>query len=509
MSDTNEDNAGSGDAATNKELAPCNASESGQKRGASKLWCDFEAITAELFQHAPEYSDISDAMDQKNALELELKEANRQNSSLELCLKEQMKMFEERYAEWAKEKNELITEKDGLKSSMAAAKEGEMEEKTKELAALKEKVESMSSAVEKANTESGLTGRERDLYRGQLKEWERYVSQLEDIDLTDVGEKIDRFFYECYNLFHTHFFVDLPMDLLADYLQWEKRVSDLNIPLSFPATNSSNAKGIRVAAALHVLSTHLYTFIFKPCYIPETESDSQTLREILSHQVRTSTGQETHMRALLLFTHPPDQITAAIERTVQATTDSILNRLNLFLPSSSTTTDTFRAKLPVLLHHGVQLWRTMQSSQKMIEVSIDDENFLEWPWSSLDQFGTTIAQPPHPPKFDLLNLFPRFLVPEDSHSVHSGYVLWGDQELAIVADQERTEYLSERRARVVRGFAGAVVGTGLRRERRYSRAGSDEDRRAGSLPSSPTTRRFSFLERDMQRTQVSPIRNAA
>lgn len=223
----------------------------------------------------------------------------------------------------------------------------------------------------------------------------------------------------------------------------------LEVFLSFPPTNSPAAKHIRMAAALHVLARQLYINYFKPCYVPESTTVSDTIKAVLAQQFTTDPQKERITRALLLSTYTPKEVNEAITQAVHETSREVLNLLSPIGGGD----ETFRRDVEALFYEAADVWKEAQYSKKMVEVSMTDDDFEDWPWAQLDEFTSAVNEingPPALPKFHMLNLFPRIFVPEDNYIVNKGFVLWHDQNTVIAAEQELSQYLAAKRLKLGR-----------------------------------------------------------
>jgi hypothetical protein len=269
-------------------------------------------------------------------------------------------------------------------------------------------------------------------------------------------------------------------------------VTALALPLGFPPTNSPAARKVRVAAALNILATYLCANIFKPCYIPESATDGETIKEILDYQSTAGLRkEEKFIRALLTSMYPDEQVKAAINRAVQVTVDDVLKCLGFFLNDES---QSFRTRLTALLERAANISRQMQQSEKMVEVnvegrdfSVEGEDFVERSDEYLGVFGEEIS-PTSPAKFEVLNLFPQIYVPEDRKFVHQGIFLLSGQEVVIAAEQEFRDFRAGIRAK--NGRASFMRES--RRGRRQSMVVSGENGSMSVSPTSPRAGRLSF-----------------
>jgi hypothetical protein len=235
-----------------------------------------------------------------------------------------------------------------------------------------------------------------------------------------------------------------------------------------------------VAAALNILATYLCANIFKPCYIPESAADSETIKEILGYQSATGLRkEEKFIRALLISMYPDEQVKAAIHRAVQITVEDILKCLSFFLNDRA---QTFKTGLAALLKRAANISVQMQQSEKMVEVNVEGGDFAERPDEYLQDFGKIVPLT-SPAKFEMLNLFPHIYVPEDGTVVLQGVFLFPDQEVVVTAEQELRDFKAGMRARNGRGICGSAIRES-KRERRQSTVIGGEN---GSILASPTS----------------------
>ena len=258
-----------------------------------------------------------------------------------------------------------------------------------------------------------------------------------------------------------------------------------------------------MAAALNVLATRLCDNIFKPCYIPESATGTNTIKEILDYQFMAGLRKEEQLtRALLISTYPPERVREATIQAVETTLQDVLEHLHVFLGDR---VETFGSELKPILQRAAKLALEMQRSKKMVKVSVEDGDLMGHSDEYLGIFGELVP-PTGPPKFEVLSLFPRIWVPEDDTIVHEGVVLWPDQEIVVVADQELRTFKAERKAKNGRGMSGTAQG-GIKRERRQSVVFGGGKEIVSSPPNSPGVGRNTFLERGAQHSPENAIQH--
>ncbi|MCJ1377893.1 hypothetical protein MMC17_000989 [Xylographa soralifera] len=479
---------------------------------ASSAWRSFEDAWKNISEHSPVFLQIAEAMDRHNTMQDATQKKDKNIAELKSTIQIQMDQHEIRYTKWRQEKSQLEQRAINLKTDLSTHANGllkdqkathiqEVKKLTKELEAERKAVATLKEELEKARTRTGRVEEELSCYAKQLSEWEGYLSLLKDIDLKKLEIDVKQLFTRCRRIAHNHFLRELPDQLFTDS-RWENLPRSLEIPLDFPPSNSPAAKHVRMAACLHVLARRLSYDFFKPCYIPESPMFGEGIQEILNQQLLTDVGKERVTRALLLSTYGPEEVNAAIEQAVDATSREVLELLS---PIGGN--EAFRKDVEALFREAAGVWKEVQRSRKAVEVSMIDDFKNVWQWSHLDDFTVVeIKGQPGPPKFDMLNLFPRMFIPEDQHIVNSGYVLWPHQNTAFAAEQELRECMLMKRSRG--GWMGNVPGGSMRRERRLSTRSDGRNGAIGSSPVSPKTEdKGPFLGPQRGSKQGTPIQN--
>jgi len=252
-----------------------------------------------------------------------------------------------------------------------------------------------------------------------------------------------------------------------DLSRWDGLTA--SFPLSFPPTNSSVAKKVRMIAALFTASALISDNIMIPCYYPESATASRILKDVLLQQLSVEPCRENMMRALMHSAYTVDEMDAASERAVVATLDEAVSKLGPLLADS----DTFRADLGMLLRKFMDAWKLALLSKKLILASAEEDDTSES--ETMEEFGGTVTPSEimlGRPKFGVLCLFPRIHVPELDHVVHKGIVLLPWQEIVLAAEREYWSCAArdvKQRNKAARGSnEGAAGGLLIRRERRAS-----------------------------------------
>ena len=212
----------------------------------------------------------------------------------------------------------------------------------------------------------------------------------------------------------------------------------------------------------------------------------------------TDAGKESVTRALLLSTYGPEEVDAAVEHAVDTTSKDVFELLNPIGGDGA-----FYEEIETLFREAAAVWKEAQHSRQVVDVRITDD-FNEWQWSHLEEFTVPgIKAQPGLQKFDMLNLFPRIVVPEDEYVVNYGFVLWSNQNIVFAAEQELRECMAARRSK------GGIVSNGsMRRERRLPALHDGSNAVMGSSPTSlKTDKKAPFPEPQRGHTQGSQTQN--
>ncbi|MCJ1247115.1 hypothetical protein MMC30_004326 [Trapelia coarctata] len=492
MSGTNIKNGSTAAASSSEALKASFASNA--KQAASALR-NLEDALKNISEHSPVLSKAAQVMDRQRDMELEIQKTHKRIADLELSYQIQTEEIGKSYAKWKEQNSQLEHQVRKIEADLTAkARDISKEQKTahaREVGELRKELETEKKKVATRTEELNQANAKTKMAEARLKEWERYVSLLKDVDFKAFDGKVKQLFERCLNIVRNYFLQDLPQKVLADQGQWDNLPHSLNVPLSFPPTNTPAARYVRMAASLHIISRRLYTDFFKPCYIPESADVSEAIKEILAQHYMIDARKERITRALFLSTYAPEEVDTAIKQAVDTASKDVLELLS---PIGGN--EPFRKDLEKLFNEAAGVWREAQQSTKMVQASVTDE-FEDWSWAQLDEFTSAVtgteAQQGFP-KFDMLHLFPRICVPEDNHIVSSGYVLWPSQNVVFVAEQEFSQWIASKR------FKGGRNGSLLGRPRRLSMRNNE---RNGAEP----VEKHSFLETRRPQTQGNQAQN--
>jgi len=190
MSGTNLEN---GSTAASSSLVARKASFASRAKQASIALRNLEDALRNISEHSPVLSKAAQLMDRQCAMELEIQMKAKRIADLELSFLVQTEEFGKRYTKWNEQQSQLEdqvrkTEVDLTAKARDTSEEQkvaharEVGELRKELGTQKQlletekkKVATRTQGLDEANAKASMA-------EARLKEWERYVSLLKDVD---------------------------------------------------------------------------------------------------------------------------------------------------------------------------------------------------------------------------------------------------------------------------------------------------------------------------------------
>ena len=160
---------------------------------ASSAWRNFEDAVKNISEHSSVFSKVTEAIDQRNAMEIEAQKKGKRIADLELSFQVQMDEHEKRYNKWMEEKNQSEQRATHTKAELNAQAQAmlkkqriintqDMEKLMKELEAEKNTVATLKAELEKASVKIHKVEKELRHCTEQMSEWKGYLSSLKDID---------------------------------------------------------------------------------------------------------------------------------------------------------------------------------------------------------------------------------------------------------------------------------------------------------------------------------------
>ncbi|EXJ91969.1 hypothetical protein A1O3_00519 [Capronia epimyces CBS 606.96] len=403
-------------------------------------------LTAYLGAHADGVETViqdHDKLVRKNERRKQLmKEKDNKIQALQETVTSNLTSYERRHASFLHEKADL-TARHSLETAKLQA----------ELAEWKRKSAQLTQEVDKAKNDAELAKTQLDVAVQTLAQWEQYTSHMQPLDRDKMVSRIDEFFDIFNKTIQACFIPDLSADILVKRDVWSNGLKQLGIqicdmPFEIPPLNTKLAKLLRVAAAMHVISSELTTHVFQPCYIPGSTDQSATLQQMMRSRFEAGSKQRQLMRAFWLGSNSKTQEELGRvmhERSLTAR-DMVVRKLSFMCNdgdgdgdgssgSGSGSSTGLASRLEEMFTEAAKLWTSMQYSSGDDEVQAvvcgNDSEPSGWKWEYLDYFG----QPLDLPNRKLL-LFPGFNLVDSGAALYAGNALFTDQKCVVDAESE-------------------------------------------------------------------------
>ncbi|RYO91937.1 hypothetical protein DL764_008219 [Monosporascus ibericus] len=230
-------------------------------------------------------------------------------------------------------KKTLTGERDAEKAKVAE-KEKRLQENAKAVSELQEKLKvsansinnlkeivkkkdnqqnEKSSLLSKVSTELEGKKAEMTTMSEKLKALSQYSCAMTTASDEVISKELGRVFTTVQNLAETFFSQSLHKDILGDDNLW-KDIQEQIRWLPLPASNSSEAKQMRIAACIAALGSRFVRLIFVPVY---QQSDTGELSGLLSSLAAADAPRETYLRSVLLDVLPDEQTSIRKQRTIE------------------------------------------------------------------------------------------------------------------------------------------------------------------------------------------------
>ncbi|KAJ5732967.1 hypothetical protein N7533_013414 [Penicillium manginii] len=328
-------------------------------------------------------------------LESELNQSNEKYQSLEKLLKEKGESLAK-----SSQQVETIQRSMMALSSDLSKKKASVEQSARDITVLEESLkekDNMIDGLKSAGTKcrdmlasekkrsDGLEKDRASLHQA-LKQSEVRLQKLESFALThtetDEDSMVDSF-SELWDFAAVELYTVLKQDLGGEALNnresWENlRQKALTVgdnPVPLPLSNSTAAKGMRLAIILSVLSREIDKNIFQPNYlIPDERLD---FKKILSHLATTEKEKESFCRSMLLSINLESQ-----QRSLQKRVQSVIQNVSFYITGllSEYQTRNFLERIRSICQKAIDVWLPIQRAQAKYESDFvprewDDE---EW-----------------------------------------------------------------------------------------------------------------------------------
>ncbi|RYP90513.1 hypothetical protein DL770_003360 [Monosporascus sp. CRB-9-2] len=174
-----------------------------------------------------------------------------------------------------------------------------------------------SSLLNKVSTELERKKAETATMSEKLKALSQYSCEMTTASDEAIFQEVRRVFTVVYNLAKTFFSENLSKSVLGDDNLWSD-IHDQIRWLPLPASNSPDAKQMRIAACIAALGSRFVRLIFVPVY---HQSDTGDLSGLLSSLATADAPREIFLRSVLLNILPEEQTYIRKQRTAEIVDD--------------------------------------------------------------------------------------------------------------------------------------------------------------------------------------------
>lgn len=232
------------------------------------------------------------------------------------------------------------------------------------------------------------------------------------------------------------------LSVLKDMSIWEKlrkenaRFSQQYVPVT--PSNSPEAKGMRLAMTLAILSREICKNIFQPNYILPEDSE---IHGILSHLAENDTEKESFYRRILLSLS-----LNAEESLLQARVQTVVRNMSSYLWKllSESQHDSIRASIERIAQKAADFWLPVQRAQQRYEtefdlVDLEDDDWEPFPFpgdNTVPNCQNQVAR-----DMNILTVFPCILLVKDGNRdpLTRMTQLQSSQKLCIAAEYEASQ----------------------------------------------------------------------
>ncbi|KAL2423850.1 hypothetical protein ABEF95_008522 [Exophiala dermatitidis] len=400
--------------------------------------------------YASQFVDIDKVIQQrdeavrKNEIrKVQLAEKEEEIKNLVASNRSYLSGFETRHKEWLKEFAQL-------KESMIKQHLLEVNELQVEMTESKRQRDLLKKQLSDADHDIRLTRSRLDVATAELAQWKQYSSHMTPLDQVGLISRIENLIQDLWKTVYPSFLKNLTPDLLKDRDAWSSRLKQI-VPIKqqrqfFPfeilLSNTGPAKLLRVALAMHIISSELTKQVFKPCYIPDSIESCAALQYILGDHLDADPKKVVLMRSLLLSNKSRDEYTEIMEQRSLTALDAAVPKLLLLCSNDTAAAGdkglSLRTKLEAFFIAAAKLWQEIQYCDAEVRVVTCHEDGeveqadLDWPWGHLDEYG-----PPRAAPQDIkLLLFPGFYLLNGRFVLHEGIVLAKSQKVVVDAEAE-------------------------------------------------------------------------
>ncbi|CAG8918857.1 unnamed protein product [Penicillium salamii] len=373
-----------------------------------------------------------------------------------------VKQKDQSLIECSKQVQELRQQMDSLKSSYSLEL-GKVSQSAKDISTLKSNlkekdkiIDKMKSAgsslktmllstqqkMEELKAEKATLNKELQTSQGQLRNIESFTVPQLELDESSISTNFSDLWIFALSEITTVLKEDLVEKILKDMSIWEKlrkenaRFSQQYVPVT--PSNSPEAKGMRLAMTLAILSREICKNIFQPNYILPEDSE---IHGILSHLAENDTEKESFYRRILLSLS-----LNAEESLLQTRVQTVVRNMSSYLWKllSETQHDSIRASIERIAQKAADFWLPVQRAQQRYEtefdlVDLEDDDWEPFPFpgdNTVPNCQNQVAR-----DMNILTVFPCILLVKDGNRdpLTRMTQLRSSQKLCIAAEYEASQ----------------------------------------------------------------------
>ncbi|CAG7932658.1 unnamed protein product [Penicillium olsonii] len=372
------------------------------------------------------------------------------------------KQKDQSLTECSKQVQELRQQMDSLKSSYSLEL-GKVSQSAKDISTLEQNLKEKDKIIDKMKTagsslkttllstqqkmeglkaEKATLSKELQTSQGQLRNLESFTVPQLELDESSISTNFSDLWIFALREMATVLKEDLVEKVLKDTSTWEKlrkenvRFSQQYVPMT--PSNSPEAKGMRLAMILAILSREICKHIFQPNYILPEDSE---IHGILSHLAENDTEKESFYRRILLSLS-----LNAEETLLQARVQTVVRNMSSYLWKllSETQHDSIRASIGRIAQKAADFWLPVQRAQQRYEtefdlVDLEDDDWEPFPFAGDNTVPNCQNQVAR--DMNILTVFPCILVVKDGNRdlLTRMTQLRSSQKLCIAAEYEASQ----------------------------------------------------------------------
>ncbi|KAL2695994.1 hypothetical protein AAEP93_003294 [Penicillium crustosum] len=285
---------------------------------------------------------------------------------------------DKRLTEYSKEVQGLRQQIDSIKSSYSLELD-KVSQSAKDISTLQQNLKEKDKTIDRMKTAgSSLKSmphwiKHYKRAKGRLQNLESFTVQQLELDENSITASFSDLWVFASSEVFAILREDLDEEVLKDKSIWDKlrkentKIAQNNIPLV--PSNSLEAKGMRLAMTMAILSRELCKYIFRPNYLLPDDSEIQG---VLSHLAEDNTEKESFCRRILLSIDH-----SAEERIRQTRIQTVIRNVSSYLWAllSETQHDSIRISIEKIVQKAAGFWLPIQRAQQRYETEFELVDF--------------------------------------------------------------------------------------------------------------------------------------